>query len=135
MRHYGLNPAKALLLGFPIALFLGALVSDIAYYRSFQVQWANFAAWLNAGALLFGAIVLIIGVIDFLRHRESRGRAGLFLLLVAAMWLVGLINALIHARDGWGTMPAGLILSVIVALLALGAAFVGLTGTRRAEAN
>ncbi len=76
MRQYSLNPAKALLLGFPVSLFLGALISDIAYYRSFQVQWANFAAWLNAGALLFGAIVLVFGVIDFLRHRESRGRAG-----------------------------------------------------------
>ena len=32
--------------------------------------------------------------IDFFRHRERRGRAGLYLLLVAAMWVVGFFNAL-----------------------------------------
>ena len=132
MPHHSLTPARALLLGFPVALFLGALLSDIAYYRSFEIQWANFAAWLNAGALVFGGVVLAIAVFDFFRNR--RGRAGLFLLLVAVMWIVGFINALYHARDGWAMMPTGLILSVIVAVLAIVAAGVGVLGSRRVEA-
>ena len=122
-----------MLLGSTIALFLGALLSDFAYYRSFEIQWANFAAWLNAGALVFGGIVLALAAIDFFRHRERRGRAGLYLLLVAAMWVIGFFNALHHARDGWAMMPMGLILSVIVAALAVAAAVVGVRGTRRVE--
>ena len=66
-------------MGPPIALFLGALLSDFAYYRSFEIQWANFAAWLNAGALVFGGIVLALAAIDFFRHRERRGRVGALL--------------------------------------------------------
>ena len=134
LRYESLTPTRALLLGFPIALFLGALLSDIAYYRSFEIQWANFAAWLNAGALVFGGIVLALAIIDFFRHRERRGRAGLYLLLVAAMWIVGLFNALVHSRDGWAMMPMGLILSVVVVVLAIAAAVVGVRGSRRVEA-
>ena len=132
MRETSLNPVRALLLGLPLSLLLGALLSDVAYYRSFELQWVNFAAWLIAGALLFGAIVLLLAVIDFFRRRG--GRPGLFLALVAAMWILAFINALVHARDGWATMPAGLILSVVVALLALAAAWAGLSGYRRVEA-
>lgn len=133
MREGSLNPAKALLLGFPVILFLGALLSDLAYYRSFEVQWANFASWLITGALLTGALVLLIGLVDLFRARRGRGRAGLFLVLVAAMWVVGLVNALVHARDGWASMPTGLILSLIVAVLALAAAWAALAGTRGQE--
>lgn len=134
MPNHSLTPVRALLLGFPIALFLGALLSDIAYYRSFEIQWANFAAWLNAGALVFGGVVLAIALVDFFRHRDRGGRAGLFLLLVAAMWVVGFVNALYHARDGWAMMPTGLILSVVVAVLAIVAAVVGVRESRRVEA-
>lgn len=34
VKEISLSPVKALLLGFPIALFLGALLSDIAYLQS-----------------------------------------------------------------------------------------------------
>ncbi len=134
MRHQSLSPTRALLLGFPIALFLSALLSDLAYYRSFEIQWANFAAWLNAGALVFGGIVLALAAIDFFRNRERGGRDGLYFLLVAGMWIVGFFNALVHARDGWAMMPMGLILSVIVAVLAIAAAVIGVRGSRRVEA-
>ena len=135
MTRTSLNPITALLLGMPIALFLGALISDVAYYRTFDIQWINFAAWLIAGALVAGGFVVAIGVIHLLRRREGGGHAGLFLALVVAMWVLGLVNALVHARDGWATMPAGLVLSVIVTLIAVVAAFVGLRTDRRVEAQ
>lgn len=134
MGQTSLNPVRALLLGLPISLFLGALLSDIAYYRTYELQWANFAAWLIAGALLLSVIFLVVALIDLVRRR-SDGHPRLMFILVAAMWILGFFNALVHARDGWASMPTGLILSVIVTLLALAAAWAGLFGTHRVEAN
>lgn len=44
-----LHPLHAILLAFPLPLFLGALISDFAYWSSFQIQWSNFSSWLIAG--------------------------------------------------------------------------------------
>lgn len=135
MRDKALHPFTALMLGFPTALFIGALLSDIAYFRTYELQWSNFASWLIAGALLCGGFVILLCVIDFARGRSARRRSGILLLLVAATWIAGFINALIHARDGWAVMPTGLILSIIVVVLALASAIVGVIGSRRVEAN
>ena len=47
-----LHPLHAILLAFPLPLFLGALLSDLAYSSTYEVQWTNFASWLIAGAML-----------------------------------------------------------------------------------
>lgn len=128
-----LSRFETLLLGLPISLFLGALLSDWAYFKSYEIQWANFSAWLIAGALLVGAILLLWALVASLRARRGRGRRGLFVILFAVTWIVGLINALIHARDGWAVMPAGLILSVVVAILVLASAWAGLSTSQKRE--
>jgi uncharacterized membrane protein len=49
--------------------------------------------------------------------------------------MLGFVNALVHAKDAWATMPSGLILSLLVFLLAFVAAWFALfapqTGTQR----
>jgi uncharacterized membrane protein len=49
------------------------------------------------------------------------------------MWVLGFVNALVHAKDAWATMPEGLYLSAIVALLALIGAWIGYSGFRVGE--
>jgi uncharacterized membrane protein len=121
-----LHPLHAILLAFPLPLFLGALLSDLAYYRTLQVQWANFSSWLIAGALLFGAFAVLWALIDLIRGgRARRKRAAIYFGVLLVMWVLGLINALVHAKDAFATMPEGLYLSAIVALLALVAAWLG----------
>ena len=56
------SPLHALLLAGSVPLFLGALLSDIAYYNSYQIQWSNFAAWLIAGALVFCGLALLFAL-------------------------------------------------------------------------
>ncbi len=120
------HPLHAILLGFPLPLFLGALLSDIAYAATFQVQWANFSSWLIAGGLVFGALAVPWALVDLLRGPTGqRGRQALHLLALLAMWALGFINALIHAKDAWASMPEGLYLSVVTSLLALAAAWLG----------
>lgn len=121
-----LHPLHAILLSFPFPLFLGALLSDLAYRASFHVQWANFASWLIAGGLLVGAFVVLWAVVDLFRHRTARKKhLVVYLVVLLAMWALGVINALVHAKDAWATMPEGLYLSVITTLLALVAAWMG----------
>ena len=118
-----------------VPLFLGALLSDWAYSSSQQTQWVNFAAWLVAGGLLIAGLALLWGAIDLLRSSATRHRRSMiYLSLLLATFVVGFINALVHAKDGWAAMPTGLVLSVVVVVLAATASMVGLASPLRRTA-
>ena len=129
-----LHPLHAILLAFPLPLFLGALLSDLAYSSTYEVQWTNFASWLIAGAMLTGALVTLWALIECLvSGRQRTGKHFAYLIVLLVMMAVGFINALVHGKDGWAAMPAGLWLSVVVTLLALIASWIGYTGLRARE--
>jgi uncharacterized membrane protein len=131
-----LHPAHAILLAFPLPLFGGALISDFAYRATFHVQWANFASWLIAGGLLVGAFAVVWAAVDLLRAtRERRRRMAIYFVVLLAMWVAGFFNALVHAKDAWATMPDGLYLSALTALLALIAAWIGYSRPETTEAT
>ena len=114
------HPLNTVLLASTLPLFLGALLSDWAYSVSYEIQWINFASWLIVGALILLGAALLWAVIDALRaDRSHNGRKWLLTGLVLATFIIGFVNALVHAKDAWATMPAGLILSVIVLILAI----------------
>ena len=118
-----------------LPLFVGALLSDWAYTSSYQVQWLNFAAWLIAAGLLLAGPALLWGAADVLRSPATRQRRSMtYLTLLLAAFVVGFINALVHAKDGWAAMPTGLILSAVVVLFAAAASAVGLAGILRRTA-
>jgi uncharacterized membrane protein len=112
-----------------LPLFLGALLSDWAYSSSYQVQWVNFSAWLIAGGLLVAGLALPWAAVSELRAGHRRGKA--YLLMLLATFVIGFLNALVHARDGWATMPTGLVLSAVVLVLAAATSVLGLAGWRR----
>jgi len=129
-----LHPLHAILLAFPLPLFLGALLSDLAYQASFNVQWANFSSWLIAGGLFFGGFALLWALVALFVGETARTRQPLvYFVVLLVMWVIGFINALVHAKDAGATMPEGLYLSVITALLALIAAWIGYSGFRAGE--
>lgn len=126
-----IHPLHAVLLAFPLPLFLSALVADMAYRSTYLIQWLNFAQWLIAGALLMGAFVLVWALVELVRSRELRTVWHMiYFLSLLAMWILGFINALEHAKDAYATMPGSMWLSLIVTLLALVAAWVGYSGLR-----
>jgi uncharacterized membrane protein len=117
-------------------LFLGGLFSDLAYSSSYEIQWTNFASWLIAGALVFAGLALAWALIDLLRaDRAWRGRPLVYFFLLLAAWILGFVNALVHAKDAWAKMPEALTLSLIVSLLILGAAWLGFATLRRGDAR
>jgi len=129
-----LHPLHAILLAFPLPLFLGALLSDLAYQASFNVQWANFSSWLIAGGLFCGGFALLWALVALFVGETARTRQPLvYFVVLLVTWVIGFINALVHAKDAGATMPEGLYLSVITALLALIAAWIGYSGFRAGE--
>lgn len=118
------HPVHAILLGFPIALFSSALVTDIVYLRTAELQWTNFSAWLISGALWFGGLVLAWALISLVLNLRGSGKRRnlIYVGVLAVMWILGLVNALKHSQDGWSSVGGfGLTLSILCTLLALAA--------------
>lgn len=126
----GLHPLHAFLLAGAAPLFIGAMLGDIAYAYSYQIQWTNFASWLIVGGLVFGGCALAWAIVDLFRAGRLERRSLAYALLLLTAWVLGLFNALVHARDAWASMPTGLVLSTIVAVLAVTAAWVGFSNVR-----
>ncbi|MFJ4142013.1 DUF2231 domain-containing protein [Pseudomonas sp. NPDC089734] len=129
------GPLHAILLAGTVPLFLGALLSDLAYFNTFQIQWSNFASWLIAGGLLFCGLALLFALANLIRAEQKSGRPRVYFLLLLVSWVLGLINAFEHAKDAWATMPLGLLLSVVVTVLSIAAAWTGLTSLRSGGAE
>ena len=126
------SPIHAILLAFPVALYPAALLADIAYLNTAVVQWTNFAQWLIASADLFAGLLLAWALASFFlgRGRAARGRSLLYLIVLAAMFVTGFVNALQHAKDGWASVgSAGLVMSIVCSVLALVAALLLHSGT------
>ena len=130
--HAVSRPLHPMVLGIPLICFLGALVADIAYYRSFDVTWKNFSDWLLAGGMVVGALAAIVGIFDLLRRPVRANRliwpyAGTY----AVAMILGLFNNFVHSRDAYGAMPAGLVLSVLTVLTLTVAAIISVPLSRQ----
>lgn len=126
-----IHPLHAVLLAGTVPLFLGAALSDAAYSSTYEIQWLNFAAWLNVGGLVLSGVALVFAIADLSRPtRRARGVAPYTAVLIA-MWVTGLFNAFMHARDAWASMPTGFTLSIIVTVLACVATWLGFSARRR----
>lgn len=113
-----IHPLHAVLLAGTVCLFAGAALSDAAYASTYQIQWINFASWLIVGGLITGGVALIFAIVD-LAHAQRRTQGAIvYAALLLVTWVIGFLNALMHARDAWASMPGGLVMSVIVTLLA-----------------
>ena len=84
---------------------------------------------------MFSGFALLFALVNLLRARRKSGRPAAYFLLLLAAWVLGLVNAFQHAKDAYAMMPAGLVLSVIVTLLALVAAWIGLSDLRSGDAK
>jgi uncharacterized membrane protein len=126
----------AILIASTIPLFLGALLSDWAYASTYLVQWTHFASWLIVGGLVFVGFALLWAIVELLSVGSGRGRGDwLYVALALATFALGFINALVHAKDAWAAMPAGLILSAIVLALAIASNWAAYTAGRQRDSR
>jgi uncharacterized membrane protein len=97
-------------------LLTAALVSDIFYSQTANMQWANFSVWLITAGLILALLAGLALLLDI-----ALGRAGrvswVHLGALTGAALLSLLNVFIHSRDGWtSVVPQGLELSLVVAI-------------------
>src|SRR3954447_12838002 len=66
------HPIHPMLVPIPITCFLGTFFSDIVYWKTAAMQWANISVWLLTIGLIVSVFVAATGIIDFFGERRIR---------------------------------------------------------------
>jgi len=116
------HPLHVMLVPIPIVCFVGTLVSDLFYWKTANMLWADMSAWaVSVGAVVAG-LAAILGLIDFLSEPRIRAlrAAWVHLLCNVLVEIIAIANAFVHSRDAWtSVVPTGLILSALTAAVLL----------------
>ena len=117
----GGHPIHPMLVPIPITCFVGTLLTDLAYWRTANLMWADFSDWLLTFGLIGAALAAIAGIIDFFGERRIRAlpQAWIHGLGNGLVLILAILNEFVHTRDAYGQMPAGLILSILVVVILL----------------
>lgn len=116
------HPIHPMLVPVPIVCFVGTLITDLTYWRTANMQWANMSAWFLAVGLIVSIFVVIAGAVDFFSDRRIRTLRPAWIHVVGNVvaLILAIFNAFIHSRDAWtSVVPTGLILSALVVLILL----------------
>jgi uncharacterized membrane protein len=123
-------PIHAMLVPVPIVCFVGTLITDIVYWQTAMMLWADMSAWLLALGLIVSLFAAVAGLIDFFRDQRIRELrcAWIHGLGNATALILSIFNACIHTRDAYtSVVPTGLILSALVVVILLVTTWTGWT--------
>jgi uncharacterized membrane protein len=127
-------PLHAMLVPIPLVCFAITLVTDIVYWQTAAMLWADISAWLLTVGLIVAVFAVVAGVIDFLGNRRIRELRAAKIHVggnVAALVLT-IFNALIHTRDAYtSVVPSGVILSAMVVVILAVTGWIGWTLVHR----
>jgi uncharacterized membrane protein len=116
------HPFHAMLVPIPIVCFVGTLITDIVYWQTAAMLWADMSAWLLVVGLIVAVFAATAGLIDFFSERRIRELrpAWIHFLGNTTALILSIFNAFIHTRDAYtSVVPTGLILSALVVLILL----------------
>jgi uncharacterized membrane protein len=122
------HPIHPMLVSFPIACFVGTLLTDLAYWKTAEMMWADFSAWLLFFGLVMGGLAAIAGLVDFLSNRSIRALAPAWFHMIGnvVVLVLALFNSFVHSRDAWtSVVPSGLILSALTVIVLLFTGWMG----------
>jgi uncharacterized membrane protein len=118
----GGRPLHAMLVPIPITCFVGTLITDIVYWQTAAMLWADMSDWLLLVGLIVSVVAVPAGLIDFLgdpRIRQLRA-AWIHAIGNVTALILSIFNCLIHTRDAYtSVVPTGLILSALVVVILL----------------
>ncbi len=114
------HPLHAMLVPIPMVCFVATFVTDLLYWQSAAMLWADMSAWLLTLGLIVSVFAVLAGLIDFLaepRIRELRA-AWIHGLGNSTVLVLSILNAMVHTRDAYtSVVPTGLMLSALVVLI------------------
>ena len=117
------HPIHPLLIPFPIAFLIGALLTDLAYLQGIgDPFWARASLWLIAAGFISGVLAAIFGLTDFVTIERVREHkiAWIHFIGNATALVIALINWQLRLSSSPESVPLwGLILSVITAAILL----------------
>jgi uncharacterized membrane protein len=118
----GRRPLHAMLVPIPIVCFVGTLVTDIVYWQTAAMLWADMSAWLLLVGLIVSLVVVPAGLIDFFGDPRIRALRAAWVHGIGnvAVVVLSIFNCAIHTRDAYtSVVPSGLILSAVVVVILL----------------
>jgi uncharacterized membrane protein len=118
----GRRPFYPLLAVFAVSCFLGTLAADIAYWRTADLMWADFADWLVTIGVVVGYVTILVALIEVFGLRSGRLRRPTWPYAVGNIvtLILATLNMLVHTRDAWtSVVPWGLVLSAAMVVVAL----------------
>jgi len=109
-----------MLVAFTASCFFATLATDIAYWRTADIVWADFSDWLITVGVIVGYLALVVALVETFALRRPRLYRPLwsFSLGMIVALILATFNMLVHTRDAWtSVVPWGLVLSGAVALV------------------
>jgi uncharacterized membrane protein len=108
-------PIHPLLVCFPAACFVGALLTDIVYSQTAEMMWSNFSAWLVSAGVILGWLAVIAWLVDLAGNRyvDAPAPAWVYAIGNLIVLVLATVNMFVHTHDAWtSVVPWGLTLSV-----------------------
>jgi uncharacterized membrane protein len=127
-------PLHPTLVSFPICCLGGTLLTDIAYWKTAEMMWADFSAWLIAAGVILGWLAAIVGIVDLVGRRYATAPTPAWVYAAGNLTalIIATVNMLIHTRDAWTSIvPWGLALSALTVIVFLFTTWIGWTALYR----
>jgi len=111
-----------MLIPFPIACFVLAFISDLAFWKTSSDFWASASLWLLGIGLIMAALAAVMGLADVLGDDQVRNLSDAWLhaggnVVAVVIELYNWYSRYEHGKDA--IVPTGVILSLVVVLILL----------------
>jgi len=106
---------------FSAAFLIGTLATDLVYWRTADMFWADASSWLVTIGFMLGVLAFAVGLLEVVTRRPLLDPPNWVYVFVAVLTLIAVfLNVMTHTRDGWTSVaPEGLGLSAMTVALML----------------
>ena len=116
------HPIHPMIIPFPIAFLVGALLTDLTYWIAGDPFWARASLWLVGAGLVGGATAAVFGLIDFLSIGRAREHSAGWIHFIgnSTVLVLSLVSLLLRwAHPAAAVLPWGLTISAVVGAILL----------------